>query len=347
MKTETISQSLSNLGRFLKDFKASKEVLHQTDWMQLLKHVQMHNAWFDEENVSFSFDYWINALSDPEQLNEFVSLSDCSLMTEKSVGLITAGNIPLAGFHDWISILASGHKALIKVASEDAVLMKFMLSAWQSIDPAIGERTQFENGIMHADAYITSGTNNSSRYFEYYFRDKPAIIRHNRNSVALLTGDESEEELAGLARDIFQYYGMGCRSVSKVYVPQDYDLNKIFNAVYSHKNIMENERYMSNYTYNKGIFMMARANLLENGFFMLIEEKEKLSSPISSLFYQRYTDIDEVSQLIDQHRENLQCVVATEGVLSQSVIPFGETQTPSLTDFADNVNTINFLSKIK
>ena len=199
-----------------------------------------------------------------------------------------AGNIPLVGFHDFISALVSGHNIVIKQSSNDKHLLPYLVSYVQHLTPNLKGKIKFTNNKLEDfDAVIATGSNNTARYFEAYFKDYPAIVRKNRNSVAILTGKESKEQLTGLAEDIFRYYGLGCRSVSKLFVPKDYDFDGFFNAIYEWHPIMNSAKYANNYDYNKAIYMMSQTPIIENGFLMLIEN-DALHSPLSILNYQYY-----------------------------------------------------------
>ena len=220
-----------------------------------------------------------------------------------------AGNIPLVGFHDFLSVVISGNKALVKLSSDDKFLLPAVIELLFLIEPRFKDLIEIKPFIVKdMDAVIATGSNNSSRYFKEYFADKPHIIRKNRTSIAVLNGSETDEELKDLSDDVFTYFGLGCRNVSKVFLPKAYDLNKLFNAFFHHQEIVENNKYGNNYDYNKAVYLMNQDALLENGF-MLLKEDEGLFSPISVLFYQYYDDVNEVARFIDVYEEDIQCVV--------------------------------------
>lgn len=340
------------LGKFLSQFALdanhkNPEVLHNDefyeDFISLIELSKSHNGWYTEEQVYFSVKSWAEALT-PENLDKWLAAYDLSNSGGKTVGLILAGNIPLVGFHDFLSVLITGHIALVKMSSNDQHLLPFLAKYLIAVEPALREHIIFTEGkLENFDAVIATGSNNTARYFEYYFKDKPSIIRKNRNSVAVLTGNETHEELVGLGEDIFRYFGLGCRNVSKLFVPKDYDFKAFFEAMYTYKDVIFYEKYANNYDYNKAVFLMSNFKLLDNEFLTL-KEDTGYASPISSVFYEFYDDISNVTQRLEAEHEQLQCVVGTSR--PGNSIPFGQTQKPSLWDYADNVDTITFLSKI-
>jgi hypothetical protein len=251
-----------------------------------------------------------------------------------------AGNIPLVGFHDFLSILISGHHVLVKQSSNDKHLLPFLAKYLEHVEPEFKNRIQFtESKLEHFDAVIATGSDNTSRYFEYYFKDKPSIIRKNRNSIAVLTGNESEDQLKALSDDVFRYYGLGCRNVSKLYVPKNYDFDAFFKAMYSWHPIIHENKYANNYDYNKAVYLMSEFKMLENGFLML-KEDENFSSPIATLFYEHYESLDELKNTLKRKKDQIQCVVS-DGFIEDEV-KFGQTQLPNLWDYADGVDTITF-----
>ena len=262
----------------------------------------------------------------------------------KTIGLILAGNIPLVGFHDFLSVLISGHKVLVKTSSNDQHLIKFLAKYIIAVTPEIENFITFTDGkLENFDAVIATGSNNTARYFEFYFKDKPSIIRKNRNSVAVLNGKETQQELEDLGEDIFRYFGLGCRNVSKIFLPKDYNFETFFEAMYKHKDVIYYEKYSNNYDYNKAVFLMSNFKLLDNEFLTL-KEDTSFASPISSLFYEYYDDLEDLKQRLEVHKEQIQCVVSAN--LIPKSIAFGQTQKPQLWDYADNVDTIDFLIKL-
>ena len=312
---------------------------------------EIGNSWFTQDNIQFSLESWAEALTE-ENLLQWVSVyeslktsSEVSKNNTKTIAIIMAGNIPLVGFHDFLCCLITGNKVLAKLSSNDKVLLPFLSEYLIAIEPGFKEYISFtEEKLENFDAIIATGSNNTSRFFEYYFSKYPHIIRKNRNSVAVLTGGESTEQLHGLADDIFRYFGLGCRNVSKIYVPNDYDFDKFFNAIFSWKEIINNNKYINNYDYNKAVYLMDSNNLLDNEF-LLLKEDEGFSSPIAVLFFGKYSSLSEMESLITEQTKNIQCVVSNSGLPNE--IAFGQAQHPKLWDYADGVDTVNFLLKLQ
>jgi hypothetical protein len=309
----------------------------------LIELSQSHNGWFTPEQVYFAINSWAEALTE-DNLDKWLSSYDFSNVQPKTVGLILAGNIPLVGFHDFLSVVVSGHKVLVKTSSNDQKLLPFLSNYLISINSELENYITFTEGkLENFDAVIATGSNNTARYFEFYFKDKPSIIRKNRNSVAILTGNESHEDLVNLGEDIFRYFGLGCRNVSKLFVPRDYNFENFFKAIYEYKDVIFYEKYSNNYDYNKAVFLMSNFKLLDNEF-LTIKEDTSYSSPISSVFYEYYDDLNEITSRLENDADQIQCIVSKDAI--ENSILFGQTQKPNLWDYADNVDTLAFLKEI-
>ncbi len=340
------------LGRFLSQFTnqkiEQKENIEFNDlffdgFKHQLKLAEEHNSWFTKENLLFSCENWANALT-KENLTKWIANENLQETSNKLVAIIMAGNIPLVGFHDFLSVLISGHSVLVKQSSNDKQLLPFLAKYLEYVNNDFKRKITFtEEKLTDFDAVIATGSNNTARYFEYYFKDKPSIIRKNRNSVAVITGNETEKDYENLSNDIFQYFGLGCRSVSKIFVPKGYNFDLFFKGMYNKKDIINNKKYSNNYDYNKAVYLMSEFNLLENGFLM-IKEDESYSSPISSVFYEYYDNLEDLKLKLKNDEDKIQCIVS-KGFI-ENEIEFGQTQNPQLWDYADGVNTLNFLSKI-
>lgn len=357
MTLDQRKESFIQLGHFLGQF-SPQGIQKQQDiplndfFFHLLQEkvetAQHHNGWFTRENVLFSLYQWSQALT-KENLDRWLKPYNLAPETPKKIGIIMAGNIPLVGFHDFLSVLISGHRLQVKQSSNDQILLPVLADYLVAQNPLWKEFIEFsakeaEGGSMRdVEAMIATGSNNTARYFEYYFSHIPAIIRKNRNSVAILTGEESPQQLEALGEDIFRYFGLGCRSVSKLYVPQDYDFDVFFKAIYHWGDIINQQKYANNYDYNKAVYLMSQFKLLENGFLML-KEDTSFGSPIATLFYEHYQDLDQLRQSLQSQKESIQCVVS-DGVFKEEV-PFGKTQFPQLWDYADGVDTLSFLSQL-
>ncbi len=315
---------------------------------ELWQKSKIYNGWFTEDNLCYAFQSWYEALSE-KNIKQWLSEYNIIEKSPKTIALIMAGNIPLVGFHDFLSVLISGNKVLVKLSSKDKYLLPYLANYLIAIEPKFEEYISFtEEKLVNFDAIIATGSNNSARYFEYYFGKYPNIIRKNRNSVAVLTGKETTEQLLGLADDIFRYFGLGCRNVSKLYIPKDYHFDSFFNAIFSWKQVIQDSKYMNNYDYNKAVYLMSpdnyRGKLLDNEFLLLKEDKS-FSSPIAVLFYETYGSLSELNKTLKSKTENIQCI-ASEADIIENTINFGTTQKPELWDYADGVDTLGFLLKL-
>jgi len=302
------------------------------------------NAWFTAEEVERALNSLHKMLNqqDLETWFKDIQISE----TPKKVGLILAGNIPMVGFHDVIAVLATGNTALIKLSSADDKLVPALLAELIKIEPLLSDRIVYVERLKDFDAVIATGSNNTSRYFDYYFGKGPNIIRKNRNSVAVITGDETEEELALLGHDIFDYFGLGCRNVSKLYIPEDYDIKNFFEPIEGFAGIINHFKYNNNYDYNKSIYLVNLKHHYDNGF-LLLTEGESLSSPLAVLYYETYSNMEQVEELLNDKADDIQCVVSRALLkLKTPVLGFGQSQAPKLWDYADNVNTIDFLNNL-
>jgi hypothetical protein len=325
------------LGKFLGKIESENE------FESILRKAEAENGWFTEENIKFALKSWGDALS-KENLQQWISKYKIEDIEPKTVAIIMAGNIPLVGFHDFLSVLISGNKVLAKLSSNDKTLLPFLAEYLISVEPEFKNYIEFTDGkLENFDAVIATGSNNTARYFEYYFGKYPNIIRKNRNSAAILTGNETEEELKNLADDIFTYFGLGCRNVSKLYIPENYDFEAFFKGMFSWKEIIHNHKYINNYDYNKAVYLMDSFPLLDNEF-MLLKEDTAFSSPISVVFYEKYNSLEDLSKELEEQSENIQCVVSKAGINNE--IPFGKAQNPELWDYADGIDTVEFLLKL-
>jgi hypothetical protein len=303
-----------------------------------------HNAWFTLEEVKkavTSLSYMLNN-NDIEKWFQSIEISD----NPKKIGLVLAGNIPLVGFHDVLAVLVTGNIALIKLSSSDDKLLPALLRQLVSIEPALEPQIQYTDRLKDFDAIIATGSNNSSRYFDYYFGKVPNIIRKNRNSVAVLTGDESKEAIAQLGHDIFDYFGLGCRNVSKIFIPEGYEIKNFFEPLESFQPIINHFKYNNNYDYNKSIYLVNQVKHYDNGF-LLLKEDEGMSSPLAVLYFEYYNSLDAVAERLNVQQAEIQCAVSeAQMTLDLAVLPFGQSQSPKLWDYADNVDTVAFLTKL-
>jgi len=352
MDLEQRISAFAKLGSFLSQYSnqgiEKKESVINNDlffegFQECISLAEQQNGWFTKENILFAIENWSKAL-EINNIRRWISKYSFTTEMPKKIAIVMAGNIPLVGFHDLLSVLISGHHVLIKQSSNDQQLLPFLALYLESVEPQFKGTIEFtESKLEHFDAVIATGSNNTARYFEYYFRGMPSIIRKNRNSVAVLTGNETEEELKALSGDIFRYYGLGCRNISKLFVPENYDFQPFFNAIYDWNSIIHHSKYANNYDYNKAVYLMSDFNLLDNGFFMLKEDQD-YASPISVVFYEYYDDFTSLHAKLDNDEDLIQCIVA-KGFRPTKEIPFGKTQEPNLWDYADNIDTVDFLLK--
>jgi hypothetical protein len=307
----------------------------------VLEQAYLCNNWFTEDNVRFALESFADTLNDQDIDSWLDSYATSS--KPKNVGIVMAGNIPLVGLHDLLCVICSGHKAWIKVSSSDKVLTTWVVQTLVNIDPSLSEQMEMVDRVNHADAVIATGSNNTSRYFEYYFKDIPHIIRKNRSSVAVITGNETAEEMEGLSDDIFRYFGLGCRNVSKVFLPEGYDLEKFYPAMNKWAEVINHNKYANNYTYHKAIFSMNGTPHFDNNF-LILKADEGWHSPLSCAFYEHYKQIDTVVDKLRSASDQLQCIVGH--IDFAGILPFGNTQKTTLFDYADGVDTMRFLTGI-
>src|ERR1700744_712192 len=304
-----------------------------------------YNAWFTPISVEKAVTSIGKMLNKNDLLN-WLNRYKLNFSSNKKVGLVLAGNSPMVGFHDVLCVLITGNHALIKASSQDSRLIKQVLNRLAAIEPTFANQYTFIERLADFDAVIATGSNNTSRYFEYYFNKVPHIIRKNRNSIAVLTGNETNEQLYNLGRDIFDYYGLGCRNVSKLLVPKDYDFIPFFEAIEPYNPIINHHKYNNNYDYNKSIYLVNRDKHLDNGF-LLVKEDDRMVSPLAVVFYEYYKDLGAVETLLNKQNENIQCIVSAVPLkISNQVVDFGKSQQPALWDYADGIDTLDFLTKL-
>ncbi|TRZ45321.1 acyl-CoA reductase [Robertkochia solimangrovi] len=342
-------EAFSKLGTFIKQFSTTAPVYdpeipeNETffeGFEQKIQQTTVNNTWFTRENIRYALEGWSELLT-AYNLKMWMSQYLLEDKEPKTIAIIMAGNIPMVGFHDLISVLITGNKVIAKLSSNDKFLLPYLMEYLQAIAPEFKEAIHFtEEKLEGYEAVIATGSNNTARYFEYYFGSKPNIIRKNRNSVAVLTGKETEEEMKALADDIFRYYGLGCRNVSKLFLPDDYDFDKFFNGIFHYKDIINEDKYANNYDYNKAVYLMSLFNILENGFLML-KEDTSYASPIATVFYEKYDNLNTLKNRLDSDRESIQCIVTGSGI--EGAVDFGQSQRPGLSDYADGIDTVRFV----
>jgi hypothetical protein len=333
-------KSLSSLGEVLRNCLDYNSGSRFEELDNLINNQHKTNPWFTAENVRMA----LRAIAEELTWDNLTLWTDHypDLKNEGRVlnaGIIMAGNIPLVGFHDFLSVLISGNSLVAKTSSKDNELIRFISDILCSINPSFTEKIKFTEGTLeNFDVIIATGSDNSSRYFEYYFGKYPNIIRKNRNSVAILKGDETDEELEKLGVDIFSYFGLGCRNVSKLLLPEGYDIESLYPRWKRFSNIISHTKYANNYDFNKAVYIVNKESFSDSGF-ILLKEENKISSPVSVLYYSFYESQYAVEQETELHRERIQCIVGKDH------IPFGQAQSPHLWDYADGIDTVDFLLK--
>jgi hypothetical protein len=322
----------------------SKEERFHNDLLKLTSIAFSYNGWFTPESVAQALK-GLALMLEEKSITEF-SKNITEPQEPKTVAVIMAGNIPAVGFHDMLCVLLSGHNILIKVSSDDPAFIPFLAGMLIYYQQDFAPKINFSEGkLINFDSVIATGSDNTAKHFEYYFGKYPNIIRKNRSSVAILNGKETKEELTRLGKDIFDYYGLGCRNVTKIYVPEGYVFDGLFESLYEYKYVLDNKKYNNNYEYNRAIYLLDLIPFLDNNFLM-IKESSDLHAPTSVLFYETYTNQESLVEKINLLLPNLQCIVTNFDIEGLKTIALGCTQEPSIFDFADNVNTLDFLNKI-
>lgn len=321
--------------------KLGKYLLQNNDeWQQVKLRAYQENPWFNAEFIDIAAENIARSFLDDQLLIDWLkhypALNQQNVM--KTVGIVMAGNIPLVGFQDFLCVFMSGHKQQIKLSSKDQILMQHLLGKLREWDPEFAGLVSVVERLKDCDAYIATGSNNSSRYFDYYFGDHPHIIRKNRTSVAVLDGKETKEDLDALANDLMLYFGLGCRNVTKLYVPDGYDFIALLDALKPYNYYLDFHKYHHNFDYQLAILLMNSKYYMSSGSLLLIES-EDLFSPISRVNYSFYQNLDELKSSLTSN-ENIQCIIG------KGFTPFGHGQAPTLMDYADNVDTMAFLGGI-
>ncbi|HKK77789.1 MAG TPA: acyl-CoA reductase [Saprospiraceae bacterium] len=338
MKLEERISALIALGKHLQEPDEYREaVMHRTHF---------NNQWFTKENQRKAIQAIATHFLSEKELRNWLAEYDMPENPQaKTVGLVMAGNIPLVGFHDVFCTFLAGHRAMIKLSEKDKFLLPYFFRQLAIIDPRTADYFVPVERLQDFDAVVATGSNNSARYFEQYFGKYPHIIRKNRNAIAVLDGTESKEELEALGTDVFQYFGLGCRNVAKLYVPRGYSFEPLLEALHEHREIVLNDKYKNNFDYNYAILVLNKEKYMANGCIILKEDRA-ISSPIAGLNYAYYQDLKALEKELKERKEEIQLVVAKDGLLSQKTYPFGKAQQPELSDYADGVDTIDFLLKL-
>lgn len=308
-------------------------------WQKIKATAYHKNSWFIPEFIELATQNIVAEFLQKEIIEKWIRTAPLSEeIVPKNIGIVMAGNIPLVGFHDFLCTLVSGHKQTIKLSSKDDVLLPHLVQQLSTWDARIPERVMFSETLKGCDAYIATGSNNSARYFEYYFRKYHHIIRRNKTSIAVLNGDETSADLENLADDVYQYFGLGCRNVTKIFVPAEYDFLPLLESFKKYNYLIDHNKYKNNYDYQLAVLIINRQYYMTNGSIILHEGKSNFS-PIAQLNYEYYDSQDEVLNRLTPNQE-IQCIVG------KNHIPFGKAQIPSVTDYADGVDILRFLNSV-
>ena len=325
------------LGERIRDFLKSRQDIPFAE-------TRRQNAWFTKDNIERSLSAISQEFLQQDKLSSWLSNYEMKSDSSNVIGVVCAGNLPLVSFHDIMSVLISGHHARIKLSSKDSVLVKWVLNELVKIEPEFKNFFSVVERLKNFDAVIATGSNNSARYFEYYFKSVPHIIRKNRTSVAILDGNESKEDLIHLGHDVFDYFGLGCRNVSKIYLPKSYKLEKFKDHWADFKHIMDHNTYRNNLDYYRTVYLMTNVPMVDIDFVNMVEKKDELHAPIACLYYEFYEDIQEVENFLIEHAEQLQCI-SSNTKISDS-ISLGQSQWPGLIDYADGMDVMAFLENV-
>ncbi|MGH1436060.1 MAG: acyl-CoA reductase [Lewinella sp.] len=341
MTKEERYNALVRLGELLRE--GNDEFLQAS-----IKRSAIHNGWFTEANQQQAINAIATQMLDPEALTEWIGTYDLPEITvAKQVGVVMAGNLPLVGFHDLLAVFMSGHQAVLKLSDKDPYLIPAILRALKLIDERTADYFKIVTKLAGFDAVIATGSNNSARYFKEYFSEYPHIIRQNRNAVAVLTGEESKEELLALGHDIFDYFGLGCRNVSKLYLPEGYDFKPLLEALHEYRHqLINHTKYKNNFDYNYALYVLNRVPYEANGC-ILMTENASLQSPIATLHYEYYSSVEAITTTLLLREDEIQLVVSQLSLAGLSPYKLGDAQQPGLSDYADGVDTMAFLLSLQ
>jgi hypothetical protein len=330
MNIERRITAFASLGDFvLKNPVSLQEIVNKTF---------IYNTWFTIDNINQALQNIAIEFLNKEKLENWISGygSKITIHDTKTIAIVAAGNIPMVAFHDILCVLISGNKLQLKLSEKDQYLLPFLLEQLIVIEPDFKELISIQFKLEKFDAIIATGSNNTAKHFAYYFGKYKNIIRRNRNSVAILTGEETKEDIENLGHDIFDYFGLGCRNVSKIFVPENYDLYSLKDSLSKHIGVNQHNQYMNNLDYQRTLYLMNQTPLIDIDFINIVEN-ESLHSPISCLHVERYKTLEDVKKIIAEQSENIQCVVGKD------YLEFGKSQQPGLSDYADNVDTMEFI----
>ena len=333
-------KAFDKLSSFLS--KIDKKNAEYSNLFEIIEKSYHKNKWFTEENILNAIKIWGKSLT-KKNLSKWLKNYNITNTKIKRIGLILAGNIPLVGFHDIVCVLLTGNKAIIKCSSKDDLLIPYLCKKLVEFDLIFKNKFVFKDRIENFEALIATGNNISTKYFDFYFSKYPKIIRKHRNGVAILTGNESSNLLNELAKDIFLYFGLGCRSVSKIYIPINYSFDKLIDAIKKYSKLKYFEKYNNNYNYNKAVYLMNNKKFKDLNFFILVEDFN-IFSPVGTLHYEYYDDINSLKMKLNIEKDKIQCVTSDSKIIGN--LKLGRAQSPNLWDYSDNIDTLSFLMNL-
>lgn len=337
---------VSRLSSFAKEISRSTLLFSTNDLPEAFQQAMLHNKWFTKSNILAAMNHWANSLADEKTVELWLNKYQLPVSNSQKVLLVLAGNIPAVGFHDVLCTLLSGHEAEIKLSSDDRFLIPWMLRKLVEFVPEWKNKYHFHEGLIsHFDAVIATGSNQSAKTFERYFNKKPRIIRHDRSSMAVVHQSDNAETLQKLAEDVFLYFGLGCRNVSLIYLPADFDKQRLFDAFLPWNHLAQHNAYANNHDYYNGYFSLSNEELLDGNFYLL-RKQASLHAPLAVINFQEYNDIDQVKSFIANNKNNIQCVVSSEQIVADCILP-GQSQFPAINQYADGVDTMEFLTTIQ
>ncbi len=339
--------SFIRLGRWLKAFSSTPENVKYAELYYIVKKAAIANPWFTISNILMSFKALGEMLESEKVLRWMTPYRDRLDPSHQPrvVGLVMAGNIPAVGFHDLLCVLAAGDTVKVKLSSSDQLLIPSITRCLTELEPAWNNRIEYVTETLSGfDAVIATGNDNTARYFEYYFGKYPHIIRKNRNSIAVLTGNETSHQLKELAGDILHYFGLGCRSVSKLFLPKTFDKQRIINELIPFSNYLDHHKFANNHQYRKTILTMNNVPHTDAGPLLWVEDRT-IASPIGVIHYEFYDDLSVLANRLEQEKDQIQCIVG-ESTLPFTTVSFGKAQSPELWDYADQIDTMDFLLSI-
>ncbi len=309
---------------------------------EVINSARIANPWFTEDSIRTAIKSIASHFLNKEALSAWMDNYKSGSATGKKIGLILAGNIPLVGFHDIMTVFITGNVALIKLSERDTILPKYIINELIKIESTVKDQFLYLDRLENYDAVIATGSNTTGKYFEKYFSKVPHIIRRNRNAIAVVHQDSTLEDMELLSRDMLSYFGLGCRNVSKLYLEEGVELGKIFEPTEKLKAISDHNKYKNNYDYTYALFLMNNEKFFTNDFFIL-RENEAIASRISTAHYEYFSDSSTLAEQLESQLDQIQCIVSDRHIGDLSIVPFGAAQMPGLADYADGVDTVEFL----